>query len=157
MNSNTKQENKQQPPKHILIVDDHAVVREGLKLLIEQEPGLEVSALAKDSAQALEHIKNCNIDLAVVDISLNGESGLTLTKEIKSRYPHLPVLILTMHDGELYAKRAFRAGAKGFVTKHEATDTIIAAIGLMLKGQDYVSDAMAQKFLRKIHGNDIDL
>ena len=140
--------------KHILIVDDHSVIREGLKLLIGQEADLEVSALAQDATEAMECINQGDIDLAVVDISLNGQSGLKLTEEIKSSKPHLPVLILTMHDEELYAKRAFRAGAKGYVTKNEATDTIISAMRMMLQGHDYISDSMAQKFLRKIHGKD---
>jgi DNA-binding NarL/FixJ family response regulator len=137
---------------HILIVDDHSVVREGLKLLIDHEEDLEVSALAGDAIEAIAKVEDGGIDLAIVDISLNGQSGLKLTEDIKKLNPDLPVLILTMHDEELYAKRAFRAGAKGFVTKNEATDTVISAIRMMLKGHDYISDYMAQKFLRKIHG-----
>ena len=140
--------------RRILVVDDHAIVREGLTLLINQETDLEVCASAENAEEALEIIKTNNIDLAVVDISLNGTSGLQLTEKVKSYYPHLPVLILTMHDEELYAKRAFRAGASGFVTKHEASQTIITAIRMMLEGQNYVSDSMTQKFLKKIHGNE---
>jgi DNA-binding NarL/FixJ family response regulator len=140
--------------RRILVVDDHAIVREGLSLLINQEQDLEVCATAANADDALELIKKNNIDLAIVDISLNGTSGLQLTERMKSYNPHLPVLILTMHDEEIYAKRAFRAGAKGFVTKHEASETIITAIRLMLAGQNYVSDSMTQRFLKKIHGDD---
>jgi DNA-binding NarL/FixJ family response regulator len=140
--------------RRILVVDDHAVVREGLTLLINQEKDLEVCATAENADDALALIKKDNIDLAIVDISLNGTSGLQLTERVKSYNPHLPVLILTMHDEELYAKRAFRAGARGFVTKHEASQTIITAIRMMLAGQSYVSDSMTQKFLKKIHGDD---
>jgi DNA-binding NarL/FixJ family response regulator len=140
-----------QKKRQILIVDDHAVVREGLTLLINQEKDLEVCATAANADIALDAVKNNHVDLAVVDISLNGASGLQLTERIKAYDPHLPVLILTMHDEELYAKRAFRAGAGGFVTKHEASGTIITAIRMMLEGQNYVSDSMTQKFLKKIH------
>lgn len=135
----------------ILVVDDHAIVREGLALLINQEKDLEVTAEAGSIEQALEKLDQGNIDLAIVDISLNGVSGLLLTEKIKAFNPHLPVLILTMHDEELYAKRAFQAGARGFVTKHEASQTIITAIRMMLTGRDYVSDAITQKFLKKLH------
>ena len=145
------------PKRQILIVDDHAIIREGLTLLINQENDLEVCATAANADDALEIIKNNNVDLAVVDISLDGTSGLQLTERIKAHNAHLPVLILTMHDEELYAKRAFRAGAGGFVTKHEASETIITAIRMMLEGQNYVSDSMTQKFLKKIHGDNTGL
>ena len=141
----------------ILIVDDHAIIREGLTLLINQESDLEVCATAANADDALDIIRNNHVDLAVVDISLDGTSGLQLTERIKAHNAHLPVLILTMHDEELYAKRAFRAGAGGFVTKHEASETIITAIRMMLEGQNYVSDSMTQKFLKKIHGDNTGL
>jgi DNA-binding NarL/FixJ family response regulator len=141
--------------KQILVVDDHAIVREGLKLLIEQQEDLEVCALIENADDALDVIEHNNIDLAVVDISLNGTNGLQLTEKIKVHNPHLPVLILTMHDEELYARKAFLAGARGFVTKHEASETIIMAIRMILAGQNYVSDWMTQKILKRIHGNDV--
>ena len=156
MNNTVKQNGKPKNKKQILVVDDHAVVREGLRLLIEQQEDLEVCALAENFEQAMEYINQGNCDLVIIDISLRGQNGLTLTEEIKSRKPHLPVLILTMHDEELYIKRAFRAGAKGYVTKNEATDSVISAIRLMLQGRDYISDSIAQKFLRKIHSNNTD-
>lgn len=149
----TKPDGKSQ----ILIVDDHAIVRDGLTLLINQEHDLQVCATAANADDALDIIKNNHVDLAVVDISLDGTSGLQLTEKIKALDAHLPVLILTMHDEELYAKRAFRAGAGGFVTKHEASGTIITAIRMMLAGRNYVSDSMTQKFLKKIHGDNTGL
>ena len=135
----------------ILVVDDHAVVREGLALLINQEPDLVVCAKAENAEDALDSLETEEIDLAIVDISLEGRSGLQLTEQIKSRYPNLPVLILTMHDEALYAKRAFQAGARGFITKHEAAETIVAAIRMMIAGKDYISETMTQKLLRRIH------
>ena len=92
-------------------------------------------------------IEERQVDLAVVDISLNRVNGIELTEKIKSQYPHLPVLILTMHDEAIYAKRAFEAGAEGYITKHEAAETIITAIRLMLAGKHFVSESMAQKIL----------
>jgi DNA-binding NarL/FixJ family response regulator len=135
----------------ILVVDDHAIVREGLALLINQEPDLVVCAKAEDAEEALDVIETQVVDLAIVDISLEGRNGLQLTEQIKSRHPHLPVLILTMHDEALYARRAFQAGARGYITKHEAAETVVAAIRLMLGGKDYISETMTQKLLRRIH------
>jgi len=129
----------------ILVVDDHAIVRKGLSLLINQEPNLIVSAEAEDADQALELLGEQQIDLAIVDISLNETDGLQLTEKMKTKYPYLPILILTMHDEAHYAKLAFQAGAEGYMTKHEATGTIISAINIMLAGKNYLSDSMAQK------------
>lgn len=150
MHTNSSGRNTSASKHRILVVDDHKIVREGLTLLINQEKDLEVSAEANNAKQALDEVAKGNIDLAVVDISLDGVSGLQLTEKIKVNNPHLPVLILTMHDEELYAKRAFQAGARGFVTKHEASQTIITAIRMMLTGRDYVSDSITQKFLKKL-------
>ncbi len=136
--------------KRILVVDDHSIVRQGLKLLIEQEPDLKVCATAENTSQALDRMKEEEFDLAIVDITLNGSNGLNLTETLKEKYPELPVLILTMHEEELYAKRAFRSGANGFVTKHEAAETIITAIRLILSGKDYISEGMTQKLLRRV-------
>jgi DNA-binding NarL/FixJ family response regulator len=135
----------------ILIVDDHTVVRQGLILLINQEPDLVVCGEAENASQALEAIKEQRFDLAIVDISLDGPNGIKLTARIRSQQPNLPVLVLTMHDEELYIKRAFKAGAKGYITKHEAADTIIIAIRLMLSGKDYISETMTQRFLKKLN------
>jgi DNA-binding NarL/FixJ family response regulator len=146
-----REENQDKSKSRILIVDDHTVVRQGLILLIDQEADLVVCSEAENAGQALEAIGKQQVDLAIVDISLDGPNGIQLTERIKSQYPHLPVLILTMHDEELYVKRAFQAGAKGYITKHEAADTIITAIRLMLSGKDYISETMKQKFLKKLN------
>jgi DNA-binding NarL/FixJ family response regulator len=151
MKKRKEHHNKSNSKIRILIVDDHTVVRQGLILLINQEPDLKVCAEAENASQALEVIKKQQFDLAIVDISLDGPNGIQLTERIKAQQPHLPVLVLTMHDEELYIKRAFQAGAKGYVTKHEAAETIITAIRLMLSGKDYISKAMTQKFLRKLN------
>ena len=148
---NKRKEHHGKRKSRILIVDDHAVVRQGLRLLINQEPDLVVCADAENAAEALEAIEKQRVDLAIIDISLDGPNGIQLTERIKSQHPNLPVLVLTMHDEELYVKRAFQAGAKGYVTKHEAAGTVITAIRLMLSGKDYISETMRQKFLKKLH------
>jgi DNA-binding NarL/FixJ family response regulator len=124
----------------ILVVDDHPVVRQGLIQLINHELDLVVFAEAENAAQALEALATEIVNLAIVDISLNGTNGIQLTEKIKSKHPDLPVLILTIHDEAVYAKRALEAGAKGYVNKREAAETIITAIRLVLSGKQYISE-----------------
>ena len=151
MNQKKKHQKNNEKKTKILIVDDHSIVRKGLMRLINEESDLVVCAEAENAPQALEAIEKQHIDLAIVDISLDGTNGIQLTEKIKSQRPQLPVLILTMHDESLYAKRAFQAGAEGYITKQEAAETIITAIRLILSGKDYISDTMTQKFLKKLH------
>ncbi|HUT30943.1 MAG TPA: response regulator transcription factor [Sedimentisphaerales bacterium] len=129
----------------IMIVDDHPIVRRGLVLLINQEADLAVTAEAENAEQALDGIGKQHFDLAIVDISLSGTNGVELTETIKTKYPNLPVLILTMHDEARYARSAFCAGARGYVTKRDAAETIVSAIRLVRSGKNYVSDNMARK------------
>ena len=129
----------------ILIVDDHAIVRHGLVQLINQEPDLVVCAKAENADQALEAIKREQFDLAIVDITLNATTGIQLTERIKLKCPNLPVVLLSMHDESLYVRRAFRAGAKGYVAKNEAAEKIVTAIREVLSGKTYLSEKMAAK------------
>jgi DNA-binding NarL/FixJ family response regulator len=147
MNEKKERHEKSESKTRILIVDDHPVVRQGLIQLINHEPELVVSAEAENAAQALEVLEKESVDIAVVDISLNGTNGIQLTGIIKSKYPALPVLILTIHDESLYAKRALEAGAKGYVNKCEAADTIITAIHSVLSGKQYISEKRAGNVL----------
>ena len=144
MNEKKEQHKKSKSKTRILIVDDHPVVRKGLTLLINSESDLMVCAEAENAAQALEVLEEESIDIAVVDISLNGINGIQLTEKIKSKYPDLPVLILTIHDEAVYAKRALEAGAKGYVNKREAAETVIAAIRLVLSGKQYLKEQLSQ-------------
>ena len=134
----------------ILVVDDHPVVRQGLTSLINLESDLGVCAQAENAVQALEVIEKEKVDLAIVDISLGGTNGIRHTEQIKSTHPHLPVLILTIHNEDLYAERALQAGAKGYVNKHEAAETIITAIRLILSGKEYYSTT-TWEFLKRRH------
>ena len=136
----------------ILIVDDHPIVRQGLAELVNHENDLTVCGQAEDAHQAMKAIKELRPNMAVVDISLKETSGMELIKDINAQYPNLPVLALSMHDESLYAERALRAGAKGYVMKAEATEKVITAIREILNGEIYVSDKMAAKMVRKLVG-----
>lgn len=136
----------------ILIVDDHPVVRLGISQLISEEPDLEVTSDAEDFTSALKVLSGGEIDMTIVDLSLAGASGLDLIGEIKVRYPDMPVLVLSMHDESLYAERALRSGASGFVMKQAGTETLVKAIRRVLKGMIYVSDDMANNLLVKASG-----
>lgn len=134
----------------VLLVDDHPVVRRGLALMIDAEPDLAVCGEADDFDQALTAVAKLAPDIAVVDISLSGRSGIDLTKELRNKYPNLLVLVLSMHDETLQAERALRAGAKGYIMKREATTSVIAALRQVLRGGIYVSDRIGARLLGKL-------
>jgi DNA-binding NarL/FixJ family response regulator len=134
----------------VFIVDDHPIVRQGLKLLIDQEPDLTVCGEAETADAVLPAIRALKPAIAVIDISLGHDSGIELIKNIKLQHPALPLLVLSMHDESLYAERALRAGAKGYIMKQEAPEKVIIAIRQVLQGAIYVSDAMKAKMLNKI-------
>jgi DNA-binding NarL/FixJ family response regulator len=134
----------------ILIVDDHPIVRQGLVELVNHEDDFAVCGQAEDYHEALRAVGQLNPDMAVVDISLKETSGLELIRDIHSRHPDLPILALSMHDETLYAERALRAGAMGYIMKQEATENVIAAIRRVLAGEIYVSDRMASRMVRKL-------
>jgi DNA-binding NarL/FixJ family response regulator len=136
----------------VFIVDDHPIVRQGLSLLINREPGLTVCGDAEEAGSALQKIESLKPDVVLLDISLNGPDGLDLLKEIRMRDANLPVLILSMLDELLYAERALRAGASGYIMKQEATEQVLVAIRRILGGEIYVSDRMANKMLHRFVG-----
>ncbi len=136
-------------PRRIFIVDDHPIVRQGLAILINREPDLVVCGDAEEANSALQGIENLKPNVVVVDISLNGPDGLDLLKSIRTRAPNLPVLILSMLDELLYAERALRAGASGYIMKQEATEQVLVALRRILGGEIYVSDRMADKMLHR--------
>ena len=140
-----------QPAKHrIVIVDDHPIVRQGLAQLIEQEDDLHICGQAEDAHEAIRAIRELNPNLVIVDISLRTSSGIDLIKDIKAQFPALPVLTLSMHDEALYAERALRAGARGYIMKQEAPEEVVTAIRRVLAGTTYVSQGMAAKMVNKI-------
>lgn len=129
----------------ILVVDDHAIVRQGLIKLVETEFDLMVCSEVQNANQALEAMGRQEFDLAIVDISLEGTNGLELTEIMKLRSPKMIILILSMYEGLFYAQRALRAGASGYVAKYEAAEKIITAIRLVLSGKIYVSGSKIVK------------
>jgi DNA-binding NarL/FixJ family response regulator len=136
----------------ILVVDDHPIVRERLSELINQEADLNVCGEAEDSHEALKAVESLRPDLAIIDITLKDTYGIELIKQLKERHPKLPVLVLSMHDESLYGERALRAGAKGYLTKQEATKKVITAIRRILAGEIFVSEKMASTILHKVAG-----
>ncbi len=138
--------------KTVFLVDDHPIVRQGLALLINRESDLAVCGDAEEAGSALRGIEELKPDIVLVDISLAGPDGLDLLKNIRSRDPMLPVLILSMLDELLYAERALRAGANGYIMKQEATERVLVAIRRILGGEIYVSDHMANRMLHRFAG-----
>jgi DNA-binding NarL/FixJ family response regulator len=134
--------------KTVFVVDDHPIVRQGLALLINQEADLAVCGEAEEMHSALAAIQSARPDILIVDISLNGPDGLELLKNIRIMSPRLPVLILSMHDESIYAERALRAGANGYIMKQEATEKVLVALRRILSGEIYVSDRIANSMLR---------
>jgi DNA-binding NarL/FixJ family response regulator len=132
-------------PKRVLLVDDHPVLRRGLIALIESEPGLAVHAAVGARGAALAAMRESQPDLAIVDLSLGDEDGLDLVKEMKARYPKIPSLVLSMHDEAVYAERALKAGALGYVGKHELDGTVLRAIRRVLVGEIYMSDPLQRR------------
>jgi DNA-binding NarL/FixJ family response regulator len=138
--------------KTLLIVDDHPILRLGLTALIESEPGLAVHAAVGTCAAALASMRESQPDLAIVDLSLGDEDGLDLIKEIKTRYPKVPSLVLSMHDEAIYAERALRAGALGYVAKHQLDETVLCAIRRALDGETYMSEALQRRLAERYVG-----
>ncbi len=142
------------PPKsRILIVEDHPVTREGFAHLINCQSDLETCGETDTAAKALVLIAVQKPDLAIVDISLPGGNGLELIKNMKSLHPAVPVLVLSTHDEWLYAERALRAGAKGYIMKQAPTREVMEAVRLVLRGEMYASEAMRSRMVyRHLHG-----
>jgi len=137
----------------ILIVDDHPIVRQGIAQLINRESDMHVCCEAGDADQAMEKMKECTHDIAIVDISLTGVSGIELIQMLRQRGYEFPVLVMSMHDESLYAERALRAGARGYIMKQEATEKILTAIRQILHGEIYVSDKMRSRMLQRMIDN----
>ena len=141
-----------QSEARVFIVDDHPIVRQGLADLINNENGLSVCGQAEDAYRAMEGIRTLEPDVAIVDISLRETNGLDLIRYIKDHCDGMPVLALSMHDEFLYAERALRAGAKGYVNKNEAAENVVSAIKRVLNGQVFVSDKLTARMMGKLVG-----
>ena len=139
----------------VLIVDDHPMTRAGLVHVINRQPDLVVCGEAENAAEALDAVEACRPDLVLADITLPGKSGLELIKDIKAIRPGLPILVISMHDESLYAERVLRAGARGYLTKHEGGERLMQAVRHVLSGQIYVSEKMSAHILERFSGGQV--
>jgi len=147
---NSKPSEKGGRKHRIFLVDDHPLVREGLANLINQQDDLMVCGEAEDGAQALAGIGMTKPDLALIDISLKTASGLELVKDLEVHFPSVALIVLSMHDELLYAERALRAGARGYVMKRETTKDVLTAIRRVVQGDVYVSEKVLSAIARRM-------
>lgn len=141
----------------VFIVDDHFVVRQGLSLIINQEEDLEVSGGAGDEPEALGALAVQQPDVAIVDLSLKGGSGLDLIKSIREKGWNFPILVLSMHDEALYAERVLRAGANGYIMKEQADEAVLDGLRSVLKGELFVSREIQARMLQQYIGGQKEL
>ena len=137
-------------PARIIIVDDHPIVRLGIRQMLSADAGLSVCGEADSAEAALQLAKRSEADLAIVDLSLGDVTGLELIRQLHEAVPQVAVLVLSMHDEALFAERALRAGARGYIMKHEAIDGLVGAIRHVLSGRIYVSERMSQDILQRL-------
>ena len=129
----------------IILVEDHPIFRKGLAQLINNEKSMEVVGEAEDSVEALRIVKEEKPDLVIIDITLKDRNGIELIKDIRLRFPDMLIIVLSMHDEKIYAERALRAGARGYIMKQEAPETILEAINHVLNDNVYVSNEIATR------------
>jgi DNA-binding NarL/FixJ family response regulator len=137
-------------PKRALIVDDHPVFRHGLKCLLEQESGLVICGEAETAQEALDAVRQLRPDIVFLDLSLPGANGLELIKAALSEFPNLAILVLSMHDESLYALRALRAGAKGYIMKTEGASLVLDAVRAVMVERTFVSPALSERLVYKV-------
>lgn len=140
-------------PLSILVVDDHAIVREGLQRILEGTPANWRTVEASTGLEALDILRRRPFDVAVVDLSMPGMNGLELLRRVRTEFPRLPVLILSMHAEEQYALRAFKTGANGYVTKDSACSELATAVRKVAGGGAYVSIALAERVVLQLNGD----
>lgn len=140
------------PPTNVLIVDDHPFIRMGLAEALAGEPGLSVCGAVASAEEALAHMEKLGPDVVVTDLNLPGKSGLELIKDLAVIHPHLPIVVLSMHDEEIYAERCLRAGARAYVMKSEGPEKLAIAIRQVLAGGIHVSAATSARVLKAFSG-----
>ena len=148
----TPQSDKNAPRTKIYIIDDHPIMVQGLKELIESERDLKVCGSTDDWRAALDEIKKLQPDLVMLDVTLRDANGVEVLKNLRIHYPHLKVLMLSMHDENLYAMRSLKAGAQGYIMKQEAVDKVLHAIRQVLAGEVYLSEAMSKRTMFQMLG-----
>ena len=136
----------------VLVVDDHPIVRQGIRGVLEQQPDMVLCGEAEDAGDALKAIAATRPDVVILDISLRGSDGLDVTKSIRARDTKLPVLVMSMHSESLYAGRALRAGANGYIMKTEVAENLVPAVRHILAGDIYLSEHARQSILLEVRG-----
>jgi DNA-binding NarL/FixJ family response regulator len=147
-----KTQKEQSNRKSVLVVDDHAVLREGLVAQINREADLVVCGEAENAREALAAVEKLEPDLVLADIALPGRNGLELIRDIRALQPGLPVLVLSMHDASVFAERVLRAGGRGYISKQQSGQRLVAAIRHVLSGQIYLSDEVSTRLLGSLSG-----
>jgi DNA-binding NarL/FixJ family response regulator len=150
---------KPQQKYKVFLVDDHPVLRQGLGRLIDDQPDLAMCGDAESPVEAMRLLPAAKPDVVIVDLTLKGGDGLELCKQIRDRFTTLPILVVSMHDESLYAERALKAGARGYVMKQEPQEIVMTALRTVAKGEVYLSAKMSAKLLRSFSGikSDSDL
>lgn len=143
------------PAARLLLVDDHPLVRRGLRDILEYAEGVEVVAEAGGYAEALAKVESLELDLVILDLTLGDGSGLELLKQVRARRPELKILVCSMHDEVLYAERVLRAGGRGYLSKDEAIDRVVEAVRRVLDGRLYLSPGMTDRLLRAATGGEV--
>lgn len=134
----------------IFLVDDHSIVRDGLKQLIQAKGDFEVCGEAESGLQALERLPSAKADLAIIDLGMQGMNGLDLIKALKQRLPQLLTLVMSMYEESVYAERALKAGARGYIMKKGKSDELLKAMSVVLGGKIYTSDPIKEKMMEKM-------
>ncbi|MEA4909245.1 MAG: response regulator transcription factor [Chloroflexi bacterium] len=138
----------------ILIADDHAIVRKGLKQILDEEPGMAIVGEAQNAQEVLDMVRRQKWDMVILDISMPGRSGLDVLSELRQNSPHLPVLILSMHPEDQFALRVLKAGAAGYMNKQSAPEELVEAIHKIHRGGRYISQSLAEKMAMGLNRND---
>lgn len=143
-------------PARVLLVDDHPIVRLGIRQMVGEDPALSICGEAESAAAALRLVGSVRADIAIVDLSLKDGGGMELIRAMRKAAPELLVLVLSMHDETLFAERALKAGAHGYIMKQEAIEGLVGAIKHVLSGRVFVSDRISQQILRRLsqHGGE---
>ncbi|MCA9540460.1 MAG: response regulator transcription factor [Myxococcales bacterium] len=139
-------------PRRIFIIDDHPVVRRGLRSLFEGDGQWVCCGEAETQTEALDRLPEAGAELVLLDLSLREGSGLDLLKTLRARFPDVAVLMVSMHDEALYADRCLRAGARGYIMKHEPADRVLEAVATVLDGRIWLSEPMVQRMLTQVGG-----
>lgn len=142
---------------NILVVDDHALIRKGLKQLLEDSPDLKITGEAATGAQAINMVRTQHFDLMLLDINLPDKHGIEILKQFKNEQPDLKIIVLSMYPEDQYGVRALKAGAMGYINKQSASDVLLNATRQVLSGKKYISDTLAEQLLNNLIGESQDL